>query len=124
MLVTFMALVPGLEAASVKMAYDDAGHDLQEHALKLTPLDRCMRNYESAGGIRETDPCLPDHGAERLGRYRAGLRWLWLGATRPRQVDDPVGAVDPPGRFTGMEIPRARQHGGKFGCGVSADPDQ
>jgi hypothetical protein len=45
MLVTFTALVLGLLTASVKSAYDRAGHDLQEYALDLTQLDRCLRNY-------------------------------------------------------------------------------
>jgi hypothetical protein len=45
MLVTFTALVLGLLTASVKTAYDEAGHDLQEYALQLTQLDQCMRNY-------------------------------------------------------------------------------
>jgi hypothetical protein len=45
MLVTFTALVLGLLTASVKTAYDRAGHDLQEYALDLTQLDRCLRNY-------------------------------------------------------------------------------
>ncbi|HUN49672.1 MAG TPA: hypothetical protein VMU42_01080, partial [Candidatus Sulfotelmatobacter sp.] len=45
MLVTFTALVLGLLTASVKAAYDHAGHDLQEYALDLTQLDRCLRNY-------------------------------------------------------------------------------
>lgn len=45
MLVTFTALVLGLLTASVKTAYDHAGHDLQEYALDLTQLDRCLRDY-------------------------------------------------------------------------------
>jgi hypothetical protein len=45
MLVTFTALVLGLLTASVKGAYDRAGHDLQEYALDLTQLDRSLRNY-------------------------------------------------------------------------------
>ncbi len=44
-LVTFTALVLGLLTASVKTAYDRAGHDLQEYALDLTQLDRCLRDY-------------------------------------------------------------------------------
>jgi hypothetical protein len=45
MLVTFTALVLGLLTTSVKTAYDKAGHDLQDYALDLTELDRCLRNY-------------------------------------------------------------------------------
>jgi hypothetical protein len=54
MLVTFTALVLGLLTASVKTAYDRAGHDLQEYALDLTRLDRCLRNYgPDAAPIRD-----------------------------------------------------------------------
>jgi hypothetical protein len=54
MLVTFTALVLGLLTASVKTAYDNAGHDLQAYALDLTQLDRCLRDYGSgADGARE-----------------------------------------------------------------------
>ena len=53
-MVTFTALVLGLLTASVKSAYDHAGHDLQEYALDLTRLDRCLRNYgPDADGIRD-----------------------------------------------------------------------
>jgi hypothetical protein len=45
MLVTFTALVLGLLTASVKTAYDHAGHDLQAYSLDLTQLDRCLRDY-------------------------------------------------------------------------------
>jgi hypothetical protein len=45
MLVTFTAIVLGLLTASVKTAHDSAGRDLQEYALQLTQLDRCLRNY-------------------------------------------------------------------------------
>lgn len=45
MLVTFTALVLGLLTASVKEAYDKAGHNLQNYALDLTQLDRCLRDY-------------------------------------------------------------------------------
>jgi hypothetical protein len=47
MLVTFTALVLGLLTASVKEAYDKAGHDMQDYALDLTQLDRCLRDYGS-----------------------------------------------------------------------------
>jgi hypothetical protein len=46
-LVTFTALVLGLLTASVKGAYDEAGHDLQDYALQLTQLDQCLRDYGS-----------------------------------------------------------------------------
>ena len=45
MLVTFTALVLGLLTTSVKTAYDKAGHDLQDYALNLTQVDRCLRDY-------------------------------------------------------------------------------
>lgn len=45
MLVTFTALVLGLLTTSVKTNYDKAGHDLQDYALNLTQVDRCLRDY-------------------------------------------------------------------------------
>jgi hypothetical protein len=49
MLVTLTALVLGLLTASVKGAYDKAGHDLQAYALDLAQLDQCLRDYGSGG---------------------------------------------------------------------------
>lgn len=45
MLVTFAALVLGLLTASVKSSYDTADRDRHAYALRLTQLDRCLRDY-------------------------------------------------------------------------------
>jgi hypothetical protein len=47
MLVTFAALVLGLLTASVKSSYDGAARDRHAYALRLTQLDRCLRDYGS-----------------------------------------------------------------------------
>jgi hypothetical protein len=45
MLVTFAALVLGLLTASVKSSYDAADRDRHAYALRMTQLDRCLRDY-------------------------------------------------------------------------------
>jgi hypothetical protein len=48
MLVTFAALVLSLLTASVKTSYDYAARDRHNHALRLTVLDDCLRDYGRA----------------------------------------------------------------------------
>jgi hypothetical protein len=63
MLVTFAALVLGLLTASVKNTYDNAARDRHAYALRLTQLDRCLRDYGP-----ETQPIRDD-----LARYTAAV---------------------------------------------------
>jgi hypothetical protein len=94
MLVTFTALVLGLLTASVKSAYDRAGHDLQEYALDLAQLDRCLRNYGSG----------TEAARDNLKGYTAGL----IAAADPRATRrGPTRRAAPKGsRATGRLPPR------------------
>ena len=55
MLVSFSVLVLGLLTASIKTAYDNAGHHRQEYALQLTRLDLCLRDYGAGAVAARTD---------------------------------------------------------------------
>ncbi len=98
MLVTFTALVLGLLIASVKTAYDHAGHDLQAYALELTQLDRCLRNYGP-----ETDPA-----RDALKSYTAALiAGTWTSEPPPTGVGFPRGPGVPqvgPSRVLGATL--------------------
>ena len=80
MLVTFAALVLGLLTASVKNSYDIAGRDRQGYALRLTQLDRCLRDYGSAA-----DPI-----RELLKSYTAAvIASTWPSEPKPEGVQFP-----------------------------------
>lgn len=55
MLVTFAALVLGLLTASVKSSYDAADRDRHAYALRMTQLDRCLRDYGAETAPIRTD---------------------------------------------------------------------
>ena len=75
MLVTFAALVLGLLTASVKTSYDHADRDRHAYALRLTQLDRCLRDYgpETA------------HARGDLARYTAAV----IASTWPHEPPPP-----------------------------------
>jgi len=86
MLVTFTALVLGLVTASEKSAYDTAGHDLQQYALKLTQLDRCLRDYGPGA----------DAARDLIKGYTAALiASTWTSEPRPASVPYPETSAIP-----------------------------
>jgi hypothetical protein len=80
MLVTFAALVLGLLTASVKSTYDNAARDRHAYALRLTQLDRCLRDYGP-----ETRPARHD-----LARYTAAvIASTWPNEPAPAEIQYP-----------------------------------